>query len=149
MQVTSLAAKSATLSETKPRFGGPMRRRQFLALLGGTAVAWPVAARAQRAGMQTIGFITLGSEEGAASFITAFRKGLSEGGFVEGRNVAVEYRFARNESARLKEWAADFARRQVAVIVANGYAGALAAKTASTTVPIVFAVGGNPVQSGL
>jgi putative ABC transport system substrate-binding protein len=126
-----------------------MRRRDFITLLGGAAAGRPLAARAQPARMPTIGFITLGTEEGTTSFVTGFRKGLSEGGFVDGRNVVIEYRFARNEAARLKEWAADFARRQVAVIVANGYAAAFAAKAATTTVPVVFSTGGNPVQSGL
>ena len=125
-----------------------LKRRDLITLLGGAA-AWPIAARAQQQGIQTIGFMTLGSEEGATNSISAFRKGLSEGGFVEGRNVAIEYRFARNESARLKDWVADFARRQVAVIVAIGYAAAFAAKAATTTVPVVFTVGGDPVQSGL
>jgi putative ABC transport system substrate-binding protein len=99
--------------------------------------------------MPLIGFLNLGTQEGATDFITAFRKGLSESGFVEGRNVTVEYHFARNESARLPEWAADFERRKVAVIVAAGYAAAFAAKAATTTIPVVFAVGGDPVQSGL
>jgi putative ABC transport system substrate-binding protein len=103
-----------------------MKRREFIMLLGGAA-AWPLAARAQQPAIPTIGFITLSSQEGAANGITAFRKGLSESRFVEGRNLVIEYRFARNESARLKEWAADFARRQVAVIVAAGYLAAFAA----------------------
>ena len=98
----------------------------------------PTSSRAQQPALPVIGFITLSSQEGATGFITAFRKGLSESGFVEGRDVVIEYRFARNESARLKEWAADFARRPVAVIVTYGYAGAFAAKAATTTVPIVF-----------
>jgi len=125
-----------------------MTRREFISLLGGAAT-WPLAARAQQPTPPTIGFISLGSQEGATDFITAFRKGLSESGFVEGGNVVVEYRFARNDFARLPEWAADFARRQVAVIVANGFAPAFAAKAATTTVPIVFQTGGDPVQSGL
>ena len=107
-----------------------IKRREFITLLGGAA-ALPLAARAQQQATPTIGFLTLGTQEGAVDFITAFRKGLSESGFVEGRNVAVEYQFARNESARLKEWAADFAHRQVAVIVASGYLAAFAAKAAA------------------
>lgn len=125
-----------------------IRRRELITLLGGTA-AWPLAAWAQRPTTPTIGFITLGSQEGATDFITAFRKGLNETGLAEGGNVSIEYRFARNELARLPEWAADFARRRVAVIVAIGYAAAFAAKAATTTIPVVFMVGGDPVQSGL
>jgi putative tryptophan/tyrosine transport system substrate-binding protein len=125
-----------------------IKRREFITGLG-SAAAWPLAARAQRPAIPTIGFMTLGSQEGAAGGITAFRKGLSESGFVEGRNVVIEYRFARNESARLKEWAVDFARRQVAVIVAFGYAAAFAATAATTTIPIVFQSGGDPVATGL
>jgi putative ABC transport system substrate-binding protein len=126
-----------------------LRRRDFITLLGGAAAAWPVAARAQQLGTPTIGFLTLSTQEGTTDFITSFRKGLSESGFVEGHNVVVEYRFARNDFARLPEWAADFARRRVAVIVAAGYAASFAVKAATTTIPVVFNVGGNPVQSGL
>jgi putative ABC transport system substrate-binding protein len=126
-----------------------VQRRDFITLLGGAAAGWPLAARAQQAATPAVGVFMLGSQEGATGFVTAFRQGLREGGFVEGSNVAVEYQFARNESARLKEWAADFARRRVAVIVASGYAAAFAAKAATTTVPVVFNVGGDPVQSGL
>jgi len=124
-------------------------RREFITLLGGAAAVWPLAARAQWLAPPTIGFFTLGTQEGSTDFITSFRKGLSESGFVEGRNVAIEYRFARNEVARLPEWAADFARHQVAVIVAGGFAAAFAAKAATTTIPVVFATTGDPVQSGL
>jgi putative ABC transport system substrate-binding protein len=126
-----------------------MRRRDVITLLGASAAAWPLAARAQQPATPTIGYLTLGTQEGAVDFIAAFRKGLSESGFVEGRNVAVEYRFARNQSDRLPEWAGDFARRQVAVIIAQGYLAAFAAKAATTTIPIVFTTSGNPVQSGL
>jgi putative ABC transport system substrate-binding protein len=125
-----------------------IRRRAFITILVGSA-AWPVAVRGQQARMPVIGFLTLSSQEGATAVVAAFREGLNESGFVEGRNVAVEYRFARNESARLREWAADFARRQVAIIVTSGYLGAFAAKAATTTIPVVFNVGGDPVQSGL
>ena len=126
-----------------------MRRRDFITLLTGTVAAWPLAARAQQLGTPTIGFLTLSTQEDVTDFITSFRKGLSESGFVEGHNVVVEYRFARNDFARLPEWAADFARRRVAVIVAAGYAASFAAKAATTTIPVVFTVGGDPVQSGL
>ena len=126
-----------------------MLRRDFVTLLGGAAAGWPLSARAQRPATPTIGFITFSSQEGATDVVAAFRKGLNESGFVEGSNVAVEYRSARNESARLPVWAADFARREVAVIVAPGFASAFAAKAATTTIPVVFGIGGDPVQSGL
>jgi putative ABC transport system substrate-binding protein len=125
-----------------------MKRRDFITLLGGAA-AWPFAAWAQQPAIPVIGVLNLGAPEGATNFITAFREELNESGFVEGHNVAVEYRFARYNINRLPEFAADFARRQVAVIVAIGHAEAFAAKAATTTIPIVFSTGGNPVQSGL
>ena len=119
-------------------------RRKFVAALC-SAAAWPLAARAQQATVPVIGYLTLGSPENYRE--AAFRKGLSETGYVEGRNVAVEYHFAGND--RLTGWAADLVCCQVAVIVAQGNAAAFAAKAAMTTIPIVFSTGGDPVQNGL
>ena len=125
-----------------------MRRREFITLLGGAA-AWPLTARAQQLSA-TIGFLSLGSPEGEASFVTAFRKGLSEGGYVEGRNVAIEFRWAQNDVNRLPELAADLVRRRVdAIVVPTATPGALAARAATATIPIIFRVGFDPVRSGL
>jgi putative ABC transport system substrate-binding protein len=126
-----------------------MRRREFIAGLGSTA-AWPVVAQAQQPAVPVIGFLSSQSAEGSRNYYTVpFLQGLKETGYVEGQNVAVEYRWAENQPDRLPALAADLVRRRVAVIVANGNDAALAAKAATTTIPIVFSIGGDPVALGL
>jgi putative tryptophan/tyrosine transport system substrate-binding protein len=125
-----------------------VRRRDFITLLGSAAAAWPLAARAQQA-MPVVGFLTALSEAETAYQIIPFRRGLSEGGFVEGRNVAIEYRFADGQYERLTTLAAEFVRRPVSLIVGAAPPAALAAKVATTTIPIVFIVGLDPVAAGL
>ncbi|MGP0082658.1 MAG: ABC transporter substrate binding protein [Steroidobacteraceae bacterium] len=125
-------------------------RRKFIAALGVSALAWPLAARAQQTTMPVVGFLSSRSPDDSKHLVAAFRTGFQTGGYVEGENVVIEYRWAEGQYGRLPELAADLVRRGVAVLVTTGgEPSAVAAKTATSTIPIVFTTGGDPVKFGL
>ena len=125
-----------------------MRRREFISLLGGAAAAWPMAAQAQQT-LPVVGYLRTGSRAASSDREAAFREGLGQIGFAEGRNVTIDYRYTENQNDRLSALAADLVRRKVAVIYAGDSTSAVTAKAVTTTIPVIFRVGGDPVQLGL
>jgi len=126
-----------------------MRRRDFITLLGGAAAAWPITARAQRPAPPVVGYLSSGSQAASVDRVASFLRGLGDGGFVEGRNVAIEYRWAEDRLERLPALAADLVQRRVAAIFASGKAGVPAAKAATASIPIVFQMGEDPGAEGI
>jgi putative ABC transport system substrate-binding protein len=126
-----------------------MRRREFVTLLAGAATAWPLAAHAQPAAKPVVGFLHQAAAQNYAEFVTTFRKGLAELGYVDGQNVTIEYRWADGHYDRLIGLAADLVRRPVSAMCAAYPPAAMAAKAATATIPIVFIVGSDPIESGL
>src|SRR5215469_17503731 len=127
-----------------------MRRRDFVTLIGGAAVGWPLAARAQQSAIPVIGFIGISSPSAATELLAAFHRGLSEMGYTEGQNVKIEYRWGENQYNRLPALAIELVQHQVTAIATMGSSrAALAAKAATTTIPIIFSTGEDPVETGI